>query len=252
MRSVNLKLIILLAGGMLAALGGQARAEFVRLRFLDPENTDIDIDITIDFHYIPSDEDNATIKVELWNDSDNDDPAGEVGVSVTGFAFNAPESEHGDGYLMLKQDGFCLTSGYPTHEFSGEVSYNDFKLLSGAPYGVYDIGAYNKNKLLGGNPQKGIREGEAAIFEFDVERVSGPNLLDYTALDFTSLLSEPHGSSTDYFIVRWQDYLGGESGKLLIDGPGEVVPEPMSMLLFGTAMATGVAVGLRKRKKQAD
>ena len=256
MRTANLKLIILLVAGMLVALGGHASADYVRLSFLDPENTDTDVDITIDFHYIPSSADEATIKVELWNDSDNDDPPGEVGVSVTGFAFNAPESESGDGYLQLSS--FSLTTDYPAHDFTGEVSYNDMKLLSGSPYGIYDIGAYNKNKLLGGNPQDGIREGESAIFEFVVERTQAAiddniNLyLDYTAVDIVSLLSEPHGADTDYFIVRWQDYFDDESGKLLIDGPGEVVPEPLSMLLFGTAMATSVAVGLKKRKKQAE
>ena len=148
-------------------------------------------------------------------------------------------------------------------DFTGIVSYNNVQLLKLSPYGAFDVGAYNGTSLLGGTPQVGIAEGESAIFTFNVELTQAGedatneglfDLTEYKAFDFLGLYShKPSGNHAAVnFVVRWQDYLDDESGKLLIHGPGEVIPEPVSMLLFGTAMAAGVAVGIKKRKKQAS
>ena len=267
MRPFDLKLATLLVAGMLVALGGQASGDPVLVTFADPldENPDVDVNIEVLFEYDPSnDGETASITVDLWNYADNTPPGG-VGLGVTGFAFNA----HPDFSVeVLELDEFTYTPTYNTvdfpdpddqdMQFKGILSYNGLKL---APYGYFDIAAYNGSNLAGGNPNEGVREGEHVRFVYKLalteEAIDAGivDLRDYNEYSFLSEESHLPGGAYDgpaNVVVRWADYVGGISGKLVNDGAGEVVPEPVSMLLFGTAMAASVAFGIRKRKKQAS
>ena len=102
LRLLSAALVCCVAAGVVIP---DAFADPVTIYFQDPDNTDTDVVVSAQFNYTAASSAVASMTVLLRNDSDNS-PPGDTGVTVTAFAFNAPDDC--EGYLSL--DGFLLTS----------------------------------------------------------------------------------------------------------------------------------------------
>lgn len=126
---------------------------------------------------------------------------------LTAFAFGLPGSV--TGTLDSVPEGFSLLGGS-----GGSISVRPFKDL--------DLGASSTKGdwLGGGSPKDGLGVGQTGIFKFSL------------AGNFSSLTEESFSIAGDpWFAVRFRGFEDGGSDKVV---PGNPVPEPVSMLLFGT------------------
>jgi len=171
--------------------------------------------------YLFSDANNATLDVSLENTSS--------GGFISAFAFDSP-----DGFIT----GVSVDSSLdPDFEVVlGGASFDS--LISVSPFGTRDIGAgVGDGWLGGGDPTRGIADGDTESFLFTF---SGNNL---------NQLSD---SSFENFIVRFKGFESEPGSDKVTDGcegscDEEVVPEPATMLLFGSGLLGGVFARRKKR-----
>jgi hypothetical protein len=178
---------------------------------------------TFDYNALSSTE--ATLEITLTNTS----PAANGGY-ITGFAFNNPDN--------LITDVTDFQTDYPSFEW---IFANDG--VSGEPFGDFDAGAAIGGVLLGGgSPTSGIGVGETGTFTFTF---SGTMLDTLTSASFFSTFSVG-GAESAAFLVRFRGFEDDESDKV----PGNVIPEPATMLLMGTGLTTLAGIVRRRKMKK--
>lgn len=165
---------------------------------------------------------------------------------------------NGAASTYITADGFNLPSGVGIFDPAGSATFqftstsNTFQFYTAGPFNFPNAeGAGAANFLIsaqgpdgtgGGNPSGGIRGGCAAnnlapcTATFTV-RLTGVNALNEAQVAMAIFNSE---------VIRARGDLGSD-----VDVPGNPnnpIPEPMTMLLFGTGLA-GVAAKVRRRRK---
>jgi hypothetical protein len=133
---------------------------------------------------------------------------------------------------FITADAFDLPAGITGTLFS--TTDSDFFLTSGSinvsPFGTRNtlIGT-DDNFEGGGPPSEGIGAGSSATF---VVQLSGT----LTQAQFAAVFNSE--------VIRMRGFTDGTSDKDLINP----IPEPMTMILFGTGLA-GIAAKVRRRRK---
>jgi hypothetical protein len=187
-------------------------------------------DFTGDLTYSFTDSTHAALTLVLTNTS----PAANGGF-LTAFAFNNPGN---------KITGVSLTPSDPDfHVIGGPEFQNDIKV---SPFGKFDIGAGTDSGVPGsGPPSKGIGVGITETFLF---ALIGTGLNTLTDLSFvTELSSAKDGGCCEFFVAGFRGFNDGGSNRT----PGEVIPEPATLLLFGSGLAFGSAAYWRRRRSEA-
>lgn len=205
----------------------------------------------------------AEITVELTNTTA---PASRGG-TITGFAFNNPNSSAGGdiGGVVETPPGYSSTNsnfkaiGAP--EYENGIVVDDG--VNAAPFGMFDLGAaLGGNWSGGGNPNNGIAIGNTASFVF---KVFGTNLNNLSAASIFETPSEANPKDKDpqtlvSFVVRFRggDNPQGWSDKAVaVEDPKDPedpedpedpnpVPAPAGGVL--AAMAAVFGLGWRFRK----
>lgn len=184
---------------------------------------------TGNFTYSAVDASNATLTMALTNTS----PAANGGF-LDAFVFNNP------GNFI---NGVSLPASETVFSVMGGPNYND-NAVKGVPYGYFDIGASTNGDFEGGgSPSGGIIPGATKTFIFTL---TGSSLTTIDENRFISELSTGRGAGEGYqpFVVRFRGFNNGESDKV----PGNLIPEPASLLLFGIGMLGFNLVRKRRRK----
>ncbi len=182
-----------------------------------------------DFEYSFESATQAQIIVQLTNNSPSNN-----GGYLTAFAFNNPEDLITGSTFGTTLSSFSLI-GAPTFDNS----------ISVRPFGDFDEGASTSNSWLGGGaPSTGIAVGDSETFTFNL---TGSNLNELSEADFLNTLSYDAASGQSYwFAARFRGFDDGGSDKVPANNP---IPEPATMLLFGTGLASLASFRLRKKKK---
>jgi hypothetical protein len=152
----------------------------------------------------------------------NTSPAANGGY-LTAFAFGLPGSF--TCTLDSAPGGFSLLGGS-----DGSISVSPFKDL--------DLGASatKGDWLGGGSPRGGLGVGQTGTFGFSL------------AGDFPGLTTDSFfGAGDPWIAVRFRGFENGGSDKVV---PGNPVPEPVSMLLFGTGAVVFGGYIRRQHKKR--
>lgn len=138
--------------------------------------------------------------------------------SITAIGFNLPGSNRGDFELMTTSDSDFKLSEAVKAQAGGQLTTReyDFALLTGKNFG-------------GGSVAAGIQPGQSATFT-----ITG---------DFSGLTAEEIARS---IALRYQG-IGPQDESEVIGPNPEAIPEPMTMILFGTGLA-GIAARARRRR----
>ncbi|MGM0629416.1 MAG: PEP-CTERM sorting domain-containing protein [Patescibacteria group bacterium] len=156
--------------------------------------------------------------------------------SITGFAFNAPHQVTG------------------LHSFTGSAGWAGFfepnNINTPESFGLFDVAGSVCPVLEGGNPHFGIQKGETTNFGFQVSGNDLDTLNEASFLEELSYVPSGNGESVS-FIARIQSV--GENKELsdvMVPKKGSMnpIPEPATMLLFGTGLLFCAAVGRKKKK----
>lgn len=197
-------------------------------------------DFTADFTYMAADAMNATLTVILTNENTT-----AAGGKITGFAFNNPDD---------KITGVTLGTTDPDFLLQGGPGFNDG--VPGPPFGDFDIAAALEGNLTGGgSPNPGIAIGDTETFTFTLTGTMLDMLDEQSFVD--ELSANPGGGGSQFFVVRFRGFDNGGSDKVPGTcedcdggggggGGGGQVPEPSTVLLFGSGLA---ALALMGRKK---
>jgi len=178
---------------------------------------------TLDYSFTNST--TAALSIVLNNDSD----AGNGGF-ITALAFNNPSDFVSGVVLTLPTTDFNLLGG---------ATFNN--TVNGAPFGQFDIGAgVGTNWEGGGTPSDGIAVGSTETFLFSL---TGNNLNTLTDQSFLNALSVGPGDGEGHqsLVVRFRGFDDEGSDKVPY-----VVPEPATMLLFGSGLLGGIFARRRK------
>ncbi|HEX8557736.1 MAG TPA: PEP-CTERM sorting domain-containing protein [Pyrinomonadaceae bacterium] len=138
--------------------------------------------------------------------------------SITGVGFNLPGTNRGAFTLTTTSDSDFKLANEVKAQAGGQqvTSTYDFALLTGKNFG-------------GGNVAQGLNSGQSGTFT-----ISG---------NFSGLTAEQIARA---IALRFQGINPGDQSEVIGANPG-AVPEPMTMLLFGTGLA-GVAARARRRR----
>lgn len=184
------------------------------------------ISALVDFTY---DSAAAKINLDITNTSS-------ITSSLTAFAFNVPDVV----------TGASLTGTVPT---GWSALLNKDGINTPGQYGFFDLAGITKTDFNGGKVAYGIPAPPVTTFSFTFSLVgTNLNLLDENS--FLSLLSASpeHGQpDPQSFIARFQGIPVGEGSDVAI--PGNPVPEPTTMLLFGAGLVGLAGFGRKKFKK---
>jgi hypothetical protein len=182
----------------------------------------------VDFGYDPS---LGIINIDITNTSSG---AAEDDPRFTAFAFNLPSNVAGFS-------NFTVTG---TAGWSGLYDLNNID--TPGQFGLFDMAGLTGPNFNGGDPNIGIQRGDTFNFEFTLTG-SDLNLLNedsFLGLSSYDALGSPD-ELEQYFIGRFQRTgLGGEGSDVAI--PGTPIPEPATMLLFGSGLLGLAGYGRKK------
>ncbi|MFO7807497.1 MAG: PEP-CTERM sorting domain-containing protein [Candidatus Moraniibacteriota bacterium] len=156
---------------------------------------------------------------------------------ITGFAFNSPEE-------VTSLESFVGPDGW-TGEFDRD------SIRTPEQYGLFDVAGLTGNNIGGGDPQDGIPVGETFDFRFNVAGYDLDTLTAASFLEELSYITVQGNAEAVSFLARAQQVgSDGELSDVMIpqEGSPNPIPEPTTMLLFGTGLI-GLAGLVRRRKK---
>jgi len=138
--------------------------------------------------------------------------------SITAVGFNLPGTNRGEFTLMTTSDSdFQLASAVKAQAGAQQfTSTFDFALMTGKNFG-------------GGSVAEGIQANQSATFT-----ITG---------NFSGLTAEQVARA---ILLRFQGINPGDESEVVGPNPG-AIPEPMTMILFGTGLA-GIAARARRRR----
>lgn len=210
-------------------IGGTANAALFNLAGVNDNYNTATVQFDYDFNRSHDQIDYGEVNISITNTSQYD-PV------ITGFAFNAPDLGGVYG------DGFSVPDGWFGVFERDEIS-------SPEQYGFFDVAGLTGSNLQGGHPQKGVPVDETFDFNF---KFKGP---DFEGLNTDSFLSElsdiKHQGTPVPFLARVQQTgWNGEGSDVMIHGEGDPasapVPEPATMMLFGTGLLALAGFGRKK------
>ena len=215
--------VSILAAGMVLFAASSSQA----LILTSGPSTEEDATFSGTFDYSYVDSTTGQIVVSLTNTTN---PASYGGYLVA-FVFNNP------GNAITGISFSSTESNY--NLYGGPFTTNS---QSASPFGDFDIGAGSVGSFNGGgSPTGGIAIGDSETFTFDVTGVGLNTLTAESFFSGSALSVDPsQGWGPQNFVARFRgldESIVDVAGSDKVIGVPSVVPEPTSMLLFGTGLA---------------